>query len=94
MTNLGFSVQPVQSSATTRATSSVWVADREQRAVNVAVDAGDDRDGQTEIMAGLTGNERVVVNPQRLQQGTPAEHHRMSDGEYPLATRVCRAGAV
>jgi RND family efflux transporter MFP subunit len=50
---------------------SVWVADRDQRAVKVAVDAGDDRDGQTEILAGLTGNERVVVNPQGLQQGTP-----------------------
>ena len=49
----------------------VWVADPEKRAQKIAVTTGDDRDGRTEILTGLTGNERVIVNPQDLREGTP-----------------------
>lgn len=49
----------------------VWVADSEKRAKKIAVKAGIDRDGRTEIMDGLTGRERVIVNPQELQDGMP-----------------------
>ena len=49
----------------------VWVADEEQRAKRIDVKAGNDRDGRTEIIEGLTGSERVVVNPQDLEPGVP-----------------------
>jgi RND family efflux transporter MFP subunit len=49
----------------------VWVADSEKRATKIAVKAGNDRDGRTEIVDGLSGSERVVVNPEGLQEGTP-----------------------
>jgi RND family efflux transporter MFP subunit len=51
----------------------VWVTDREKRAIKIAVKAGEDRDGRTEIAEGLTGNERVIVNPQELQEGAPVD---------------------
>lgn len=49
----------------------VWVPDNEKRARKVAVRAGNDRDGRTEIVEGLTGSERVIVNPEDIQEGTP-----------------------
>ncbi len=49
----------------------VWVTDAERRAQKIVVKAGDDRDGRTEIIEGLTGKERVIVNPQDLQEGAP-----------------------
>ncbi len=49
----------------------VWVADAEKRAQKIAVKAGNDRDGRTEIIEGLAGQERVIVNPQDVQVGTP-----------------------
>ena len=49
----------------------VWVVDPEKRARKISVRTGDDRDGRTEIIEGLTGNERVIVNPQDLQEGAP-----------------------
>ena len=47
----------------------VWVTDPEKRARKIAVQAGNDRDGRTEIINGLTGNERVIVNPQEVREG-------------------------
>ena len=49
----------------------VWVVDSEKRAKKVSVKAGEDRDGKTEILSGLKGNERVVITPIELQNGTP-----------------------
>ncbi len=51
----------------------VWVVDAEKRATRISVTASDDRDGQTEIIDGLTGKERVIVNPTDLQEGTPVK---------------------
>jgi multidrug efflux pump subunit AcrA (membrane-fusion protein) len=50
---------------------SVWVVDQENRAQKLEVTAGQERDGRTEITAGLTGRERVVVNPKDLFPGAP-----------------------
>ena len=47
----------------------VWVADHEKRARKIAIRTGDDREGRTEILEGLTGNERVIVNPEKMQEG-------------------------
>jgi RND family efflux transporter MFP subunit len=47
----------------------VWVVDREKRAQKIAVKAGDDRDGRSEIIEGLTGTERVIVRPQDVREG-------------------------
>lgn len=49
----------------------VWVVDAEKRAQKIDVNAGEDRDGKTEIIEGLTGRERVVVNPEELHAGAP-----------------------
>lgn len=49
----------------------VWIADPEKRALKIAVEVGQDRDGRTEILSGLSGNERVVVHPEGLQPGSP-----------------------
>jgi RND family efflux transporter MFP subunit len=49
----------------------VWVADSKKRAQKIAVKAGGARDGRTEIIGGLTGKERVVVNPEELHEGAP-----------------------
>lgn len=49
----------------------VWVVDSEKRAKKLDVKAGEDKDGKTEILEGLTGNERVVANPKELKPGTP-----------------------
>ena len=47
----------------------VWIVDADKRARRIAVQVGDERDGRTEVFAGLAGGERVVVNPQDLQVG-------------------------
>ena len=49
----------------------VWTVDAEKRAVRTSVKASEDRDGRCEIFEGLQGRERVIVNPEDLQQGTP-----------------------
>lgn len=51
----------------------VWVVDAERRAQRIPVQAGQDRDGRIEILAGLTGKERVIVNPEELKEGTPVK---------------------
>jgi len=51
--------------------SRVWVVDADKHSQAVLVEVGETRDGRTEILAGLSGDERVVVNPQQLQVGTP-----------------------
>ncbi len=51
----------------------VWVVDSEKRAKKMAVTVGEDRDGRTEILKGLVGRERVVVNPEDLHAGTPVQ---------------------
>lgn len=49
----------------------VWIVDDEKRASRISVTIGEDRNGRTEILSGLSGRERVVVNPEQLQPGTP-----------------------
>jgi RND family efflux transporter MFP subunit len=49
----------------------VWVVDAEKRAQPIAVTAADNRDGRSEILSGLDGTERVIVNPQELHAGAP-----------------------
>jgi hypothetical protein len=51
----------------------VWVADSEKRTQKIAVKAGDARDGRTEIVEGLSGKERVIVNPEEMQDGVPLQ---------------------
>jgi multidrug efflux pump subunit AcrA (membrane-fusion protein) len=53
--------------------SFVWVIDAEKRAKSVAVKTGDTRDERTEITEGLDGNERVVIFPEELSDGTPVQ---------------------
>jgi RND family efflux transporter MFP subunit len=43
--------------------SFVWLVDNERRLKKVEVSPGRERDGRTEILHGLSGGERVVVNP-------------------------------
>ncbi len=49
----------------------VWIADEEKRARKIAINVGVERNGQREVFEGLTGRERVIVNPKDLQDGTP-----------------------
>jgi len=49
----------------------VWVVDAEKRAQPLSVKTGIERDGQTEIVSGLSGSERVIVNPRELYAGAP-----------------------
>lgn len=49
----------------------VWVVDKESRAQRIMVKTGQERDGRSEITEGLTGNERIVVNPKDLLEGAP-----------------------
>jgi RND family efflux transporter MFP subunit len=48
----------------------VWVPDADKRAKKLPVEIGDERDGKTEIMGGLTGKERVIVNPVDIEEGS------------------------
>ncbi len=41
----------------------VWVVEAEDRVQKVEVESGRSRDGRTEIISGLNGGERVVLNP-------------------------------
>ncbi len=43
--------------------SFVWVVGEDNRLVRTAVETGAENDGRTEIVAGLSGGERVVVDP-------------------------------
>jgi RND family efflux transporter MFP subunit len=47
----------------------VWLVDAEGFAQSVAVDCGESRDGSTEILSGLSGDERLIVNAQSLVEG-------------------------
>lgn len=49
----------------------VWIVDENKRAQQIHIQAGEDRDGRTEVAEGLTGKERVVVNPDDLYVGAP-----------------------
>lgn len=49
----------------------VWVIDGEKRAQKIVVSVGESRDGKTEILDGVDGTERVVVNPEELFDGAP-----------------------
>ena len=51
----------------------VWIVDDEKRAQSKSVKAGKDNNGKVEITNGLTGNERVVVNPKDMKDGTPVK---------------------
>ena len=51
--------------------ASVWVVDPENLARRIEIKTGQDRDGRTEVLEGLTGKERVVMDPKDLQSGTP-----------------------
>jgi RND family efflux transporter MFP subunit len=47
----------------------VWIVDSEKRARKIPVRADQERDGRREILQGLQGGERVVVNPEKLSEG-------------------------
>ena len=49
----------------------VWIVDEQKRAKKLPVKTGEDRDGKTELLEGVEGRERVVVNPEDLFEGTP-----------------------
>lgn len=49
----------------------VWIVDSQKRAQPISVSAADNRDGRLEIVSGLDGSERVIVNPQLLRPGSP-----------------------
>ena len=49
--------------------SFVWVLDGDDRTRQVDVTTGASRDDRTEIIAGLAGNERVIIAPEGLQPG-------------------------
>jgi len=49
----------------------VWIVDSDKRAQKLSITTGEDRDGRSEVAEGLTGNERVVVNPEELFVGAP-----------------------
>ena len=51
----------------------VWIVDAEKRAQPVLVKVGEDRDGRTEILEGLEGKLRVIVNPDELREGAPVK---------------------
>jgi RND family efflux transporter MFP subunit len=51
----------------------VWYVDDQQRAQKLPVKTGESRDGQIEINAGLTGTERLVVNPEQLRESAPVQ---------------------
>jgi multidrug efflux pump subunit AcrA (membrane-fusion protein) len=49
----------------------VWSVDAENRARRVDVKTGNQRDGRTEILEGLSGGERVIVSPpETIAEGT------------------------
>jgi len=47
----------------TGANQAVWQLGEDSRVRRVAITGGEDRDGRTEILEGLSGGERVVVDP-------------------------------
>jgi RND family efflux transporter MFP subunit len=47
----------------------VWILNDRDRTQQVPVETGAQRDGRTEITAGLTGSERVIIAPPGIQQG-------------------------
>lgn len=49
----------------------VWSVDSQSRAKKIAVMVGEERNGQREVLDGLTGRERVIANPEGLQNGKP-----------------------
>ena len=51
----------------------VWIVDSEKRAQKIDVKTGETRDDQTEVLEGLTGRERVIVNPADLKVGAPVK---------------------
>jgi RND family efflux transporter MFP subunit len=51
----------------------VWIVDSEKRAQKIDIKAGDNKDGQSEVLEGLDGSERVVVKPKDLSVGTPVK---------------------
>ena len=60
--------------------------DDEKRAVQVPVELGEERDGRTEITSGLTGRERVIVDPEGRVIVTDTGNKRIAifgpDGEF------------
>ncbi|TWT84376.1 Macrolide export protein MacA [Planctomycetes bacterium CA13] len=49
----------------------VWVVDDERRAQKIQVDVGEVRDGRIEILDGLMGRERLIMDPDNLKPDTP-----------------------
>jgi RND family efflux transporter MFP subunit len=49
----------------------VWVVDAKKQAARIPVEAGEEKDGRIEILSGVTGKERVIVNPEELTVGIP-----------------------
>lgn len=51
--------------------SFVWAVDQENRIIRLDVTAGEDRDGRTEIVEGLSGGEELIVDaPSEISVGT------------------------
>ncbi len=51
--------------------ASIWLVDEQQRAKPLPVTVGASRDGRTEILSGIAGNERIIRDPQTLAAGQP-----------------------
>ena len=51
--------------------SYVWIADADKRAHRLPIKVGEPRNVDCEVFEGLTGKERVIANPEGLQEGTP-----------------------
>ena len=51
----------------------VWIVDSNDHAQTVRVTVGASRDGRTEILQGLSGGERVIVNPPQLYSDQPVK---------------------
>lgn len=49
----------------------LWIVDAEKRARKMPVETGEERDDKTEILEGVKGRERVIINPLELEDGTP-----------------------
>jgi RND family efflux transporter MFP subunit len=47
----------------------VWVVDQQEHLVKKTVTTGESRDGTTEVVRGLSGGERVILDPQAWQEG-------------------------
>lgn len=62
---------PEDSIVTDSTETIVWVADEKDHAQRIKVSIGAKKDGRVEITSGLTGDERIIANPQKLSNNQP-----------------------